>query len=130
RDPEVAVHCYERACKLYTGPFLPEDLYAEWPFLVREELNKAYLSMCRKLATYYLASGNYEATLTWAQAMLTIDRCEEDAYRFLIRAYAASGRRTEALRRYQQCQQALAEELGVSPMQETQLVLQTILHGE
>jgi DNA-binding SARP family transcriptional activator len=122
-----AALCYERACRLCSGPFLTEDLYAEWSFLLREELTKAHLTMCSKLAEYNLERGNYEAAIAWAQAILKIDRCDEDAYQLLMRAYAASGRRSEALRRYQQCQQALAEELGVSPMPETQQLLQTIL---
>lgn len=129
-NPAEAALCYERACKLYTGPFLTEDLYAGWSFLTREELTKNYLIMCQKLAEYHLKSGNHEATLAWAQAILKIDRCDEDAYQLLMRAYAASGRRSEALRRYQQCQQALAEELRVSPMPETQQLLQAILHGQ
>lgn len=121
---------YEQACKFYTGPFLVEDLYAEWSFLAREELTKAYLAMCNWLADYYLANGGYEIALTWAAAILKIDRCDEEAYRQLMRALAATGRRSEALRRYQQCQQALAEELGVQPMPETQQLLQAIIRGD
>ncbi|HEU5383696.1 MAG TPA: BTAD domain-containing putative transcriptional regulator [Ktedonobacteraceae bacterium] len=128
-SPDETAELYERACKLHNGTFLAEDLYAEWSFPWREELTRAYLTMCGKLARYYLEAGQHEATLIWAQNILTIDRCDEDAYRLLIRAYAASGRRSEALRRYQQCQQVLMEELGVQPMPETQRLLQTILHA-
>jgi len=121
---------YEQACKLYTGPLLMEDLYAEWSFLVREESTRAYLAMCGWLADYSLANGDYEMALTWASAILKIDRSDEEAYRQLMRALAATGRRNEALRRYQQCQQALAEDLGIQPMPETQQLLQAIIQGD
>lgn len=125
---EAAAH-YERACELYRGPLLVEDLYAEWSFLQREELAKAYLDMCGKLAEYYLDAGKFEQAVDRAQAILKLDHCDEGAYRLLMRVYAAQGRRSEVLRRYQQCQQALAAELGLQPMLETQQLLQTILHA-
>lgn len=124
-----AMALYERACKLYSGPFLPEDLYAEWSFLTREELTKTYLTMCDALAEFALAHGNYHAAMQWANAILKVDRCEEQAHRQLIRAYAALKRRSEALRQYQLCQQILKDELGVQPMPETQRLLQTLLQG-
>ena len=124
-----AATLYERACNLYTGPFLAEDLYAEWSFMLREELSRMYLTMCSRLAEYHLERGNHEAAMTWAGVILKIDRCDENAYQQLMRASAASGKRSKALRCYQQCQQALAEELDVAPTPETQQLLQTILHG-
>jgi DNA-binding SARP family transcriptional activator len=124
-----AAALYERACHLYTGPFLVEDLYAEWSFMLREELSRMYLTMCSRLAEFHLERGNHETAMTWAGAILKIDRCDENAYQQLMRASAAAGKRSEALRCYQQCQQALAEELDVAPTSETQQLLQTILHG-
>src|SRR5579884_1517762 len=128
-DGYEAMALYERACKLYTGPFLPEDLYAEWSFIAREELTKAYLTMCYALAESALAKGNYHVAIQWATAILKVDRCEEQAHRQLMRAYAALKRRSEALRQYRLCQQILRDELGVPPMPETQRLLQTLLQG-
>ena len=124
-----AMALYEQACKLYNGPFLPEDLYAEWSFIAREELTKIYLTMCYALAESALAKGNYHVAVQWATAILKVDRCEEQAHRQLMRAYAALKRRSEALRQYQLCQQILRDELGVQPMPETQRLLQTLLQG-
>ncbi len=58
------------------------------------------------------------------------NRCDEEAYRRLMRAYAAQGRRSEALRQYQQCQKVLGEELGVQPMPETQKLFHLLVNGE
>ena len=125
----AAVTLYEKACHMYTGPFLAEDLYAEWSFIQREELSKVYVVMCDRLAEFNLETGCYEAAAKWASAILKVDRCDEQAHRQLIRAYAAQGRRSEALRQYQQCQRVLGEELGVQPMPETQHLLQMLLKG-
>lgn len=129
RNVLIIADYYKQACKLYTGPFLVEDLYAEWSFLAREETSRMYLTMCEWLANYALTTSDYETALTWTAAILKIDRCHEEAYRLSMQALAALGRRSEAVRRYQQCQRALAEELGVQPMAETQQVLQTIMRG-
>jgi DNA-binding SARP family transcriptional activator len=130
RDGEARVAHYEKACNLYTGPFLVEDLYADWPCTRREELSKTYMAMCSQLAEFHLERNCYETAATWASAILKVDRCDEEAHRQLIRAYAAAGRRTKALRQYQECQRILAEELGVQPMPETQNLFHMLLNGE
>ncbi len=121
---------YERACDLYTGPFLSEDLYADWSFMQREQLNQVYLAMCSVLAEYYLEACHYEDAARWNIAILKENRCDEEAHRQLMRIYAAQGRRSEALRQYQLCERILAEELGVQPMPETMSLFQAILNNE
>ena len=59
--------------------------------------------------------------------ILTENRCDETAYRQLMQAYAAQGRRSEALRQFQHCKQILHEELGISPTPETTHVYHSIL---
>jgi DNA-binding SARP family transcriptional activator len=129
RDSETRASYYEQACQLYSGPFLAEDVYAEWSYLPREELMKTYVIMCDKLAEYNLQSQCYEAAEKWASAILQVDRCDEEAYRQLIRAYATQGRRSEALRQYQQCQRVLSKELGIQPAPETQELFYMLVNG-
>jgi DNA-binding SARP family transcriptional activator len=128
-ERDKAVPCYEQACQLYTGPFLSEDLYADWSFFQREQLCQTYLSMCSSLASYYLDTYRYPHAIQWATTMLKENKCDEGAHQQLMRAYAAEGRRTEALRQYQRCQQVLDEELGISPMPETIELSQMIQDG-
>jgi DNA-binding SARP family transcriptional activator len=123
----AAVPLFEKACQLYNGTFLIEDLYAEWSFLLREELNKFYITMCSRLATLSLKNQNHEAARRCAMAILKVDRCDEEAYRLLIQASAALGHRSEAVRYYHQCQKVLSEELGVPPMPETQQLAHLLL---
>ena len=127
---DVAVASYERACLLYTGPFLAEDTYADWSFMQREQFSQMYLDMCSTLAEHYLAVGRYEQAIERAAAILKENRCDEGAHRQLIRAYAAEGRRSQALRQYQNCQRVLDEELGVQPLPETANLVLTLLSSK
>jgi DNA-binding SARP family transcriptional activator len=126
----AAIVQYEAACRLYTGPFLPEDLYADWPLIQREQLRQAHLVMCVALAEHYLEVGHYEDVAKWASAMLKENRCDEVAHRLLIRVYAAEGRRSEALRQYQHCERVVAEELGMPLMPETVNLFHATLSGQ
>ncbi len=121
---------YEKACHLYRGPFLPEDMYSDWSFLRREQLSKIYLSMCGVLTDYYLSVKRYEDAAKWAISRLEENHCDEVAYRQLIQIYIAQGRRSEALQQYQRCEHILREELGVQPLSETVRIFQTLLADE
>jgi DNA-binding SARP family transcriptional activator len=121
---------FERACDLYTGPFLSEDLYADWSFMQRGHLSQVYLIMCNALAEYYLEAGRYEDAMRLIGAILKENRCDEMAHRQLMQTYAAQGRRSDALHQYQLCARILAEELGAQPMPETISLFQAILNNE
>jgi LuxR family transcriptional regulator, maltose regulon positive regulatory protein len=95
---------FEKACQLYAGPYLTEDLYADWSFMRREQLSHIYLSMCGILADNYLEAARYEDTVKWATAILKENQSDEAAHRQLIRAYFALGRRSDALRQFHRCQ--------------------------
>jgi DNA-binding SARP family transcriptional activator len=127
---EERVASYERACSLYTGPFLSEDQYADWSFLLREHFSQIYLTMCRVLTEHYLQIQCYEDAAKWAIAILAENCCDEAAYRQLIQVYAAQGRRSEAVQQYHRCKQILHQELGVQPLPETTHLFQTIVADE
>ena len=121
---------YEKACRLYTGPFLTEDLYADWSFIRRDQLHQTYLMICGSLVEYYLEAGSYEDAIKWAKAILKENLCDEAAHRYLIRAYALSRRRSEALQQYKRCQSVLFTELGVQPTPETMNLFYAIQSDE
>lgn len=125
----AAVPHFEAACRLYTGPYLTEDLYADWSVIRREQLAQAYLTMCAALAGRYLDDGALDEAARWANATLAENRCDEVAYRQLMCAYARQGRRSEALRLYQRCERVLEAELGVEPMPATRDLFERILQG-
>ncbi|HBE24966.1 MAG TPA: hypothetical protein DDW33_04680 [Ktedonobacter sp.] len=130
RTSEGRVAFYEQACSLYTGPFLPEDIYADWSFLQREQLSQKYLAMCRVLAHHYQKMNHYEEAARWATLILKEDHCDEAAHRQLIQVFKAQGRRSEAFKQYQRCERILRDELGVQPAPETVREFRTLVAGE
>ena len=126
----AAIPCYEKACKLYTRPFLLEDLFSDWSFLHRKHLSQVFEEMCHILSSFYLEDQNYEAASYWALKILAANNCDEAAYRLLMSIYAREGKRHEALQLYFRCQRILQEELNVSLMPETEILYQSILNGD
>ena len=124
---DEAITHYERACRFYTGPFLAEELYADWTFLRRAQLSQGFLTMCHALTEYYLDNGRCEDAVQWGSAILEEDPCDEGAHRKLMQAYVAGGRRSEALRQFQRCESILHNELNAMPMPETVSLFQSIL---
>jgi DNA-binding SARP family transcriptional activator len=128
--PPTAIEHYENACQLYIGPFLVEDLYADWSQIRREQLVQMYLTMCAALVEHCLANERYDPAIDWAGRILSENRCDEAAYRQLMRAYSATGRRTDALRQFQRCKRSLNEEMGIEPASETIALFQRLQRGE
>ena len=130
RSTEERIIFYEKACQLYTGPFLSEDLYADWSFLLREQFNQMYITMCRTLGTYYFQMHSYEEAAKWATLILAQDRCDEAAHHQLMQIYAAQGTRSKAIQQYHYCEQMLHRELGIQPLQTTTQLFQTLVDGK
>jgi DNA-binding SARP family transcriptional activator len=85
--------------------------------------------MCSALAEYHLGEQHHDTAITWANAVVKENPCDERAHQILMRAYAASGRRSEALRQYARCQQILKDELGLEPLDETRQVFADLFHS-
>lgn len=127
---ESAIGYYERACHIYSRPFLVEDIYADWSFVRREQLRQIHIYMCTALAEHYLAAHTYSKAAHWATVIIEENRCDEVAYRLLMKAYALDGRRGDALRQFQRFQEILLAELGMQPVPETIALYQAIVSGE
>ncbi|MBV9328161.1 MAG: hypothetical protein JO352_30975 [Chloroflexi bacterium] len=127
---KAAITHYEAACRLYSGPFLPEDLYAEWSQIRRQQVTQAYLSMCGAVTEHLQTTCKWDAAADWALRILEENHCDESAYRQLMRAYACQGKRSEAIRQFRRCEHVLEDELGVRPMQDTRALFDCIVRGE
>jgi two-component SAPR family response regulator len=123
-NPEAAVSSYRSAIDLYQGDYLPEALYQDWASAERERLLTLYLSTASRLAELLLAAGADQEAIALAEAVLGRDRCWEEAYRVLMRAYAGRGNRPQVIRTYHRCVSALGDELDLPPMPETTRIFQ------
>ncbi|MFZ2359070.1 MAG: AAA family ATPase, partial [Anaerolineae bacterium] len=119
----------EAAVTLYRGPFMagfdlpgaPE--YEAWQAQTARQLEIHTLSLIERLVAHYTAAGDTPAAIRCAQRYLALDELAEAMHGRLIGLYVAAGDRAAAQRQYEQCALLLEQELGVSPLPETQAAL-------
>jgi DNA-binding SARP family transcriptional activator len=119
----------EAAARLWTGEPLPEERYSDWAAGWRERLSSLHADVLSALAATHGQAGDHAAAARAARALVDLDPLDENAQRLLMGAYAAAGKRGEALRQFLECRRALVEELGIEPEAETLALQRRILAG-
>lgn len=127
-DEETARREMEGAVELYRGEYL-QSFYSDWCRRQREELRQLYLDMRDRLARLAWQLEQFDESRRHWQAMLVADPCLENAHLGLMRYYLRLGKRSLALRQYQQCKETLHTELGVGPGTGIQNFYQRYLAG-
>gem|GEM_PF-2065126 len=120
----------EQAIKLYTGDFLPEDLYEDWAVERRESLRRTYLEMLKHAALLYAERQEYAVAIEQLCTVLQHEPADESVQRTLMRLYSQVGERHLALRLYQQSSKFLRTELGIEPSAETTAVYEALLQEQ
>jgi predicted ATPase/DNA-binding SARP family transcriptional activator/DNA-binding CsgD family transcriptional regulator len=106
---------YRAAMDLYPGELLPEDRYEAWVEERREELRGTYLSLLSELAALYEGRKAFGPAIEALQRVVAEEPSQEEAHAALMRLYALSGRRREALLQYEVLREALSRELDAEP---------------
>jgi DNA-binding SARP family transcriptional activator len=125
----------KEAVGLYRGPFLEgfsisdSVSFEAWVSLKRDELTHDVLTALHQLVDYYQYQQAYEPALRYAWRSVELAPWQEEGYRQLMTLLTLSGQRSEALRQYERCRVALAEELGVDPALETEQLYEQIQSG-
>lgn len=109
-----------QAVELYRGEFLAgfgldEQAFEEWLRAERERLRQLTLKTLARLLAHQAAGEALEPAIQTGARLLAIDPANQGAHRALMQLYARQGRRSEALRQYRSCCEALMRELGVHP---------------
>jgi DNA-binding SARP family transcriptional activator/TolB-like protein/Flp pilus assembly protein TadD len=115
----------ERAVDLYRGPLLDgvelaEPGFQDWVLTQRRRLHEAACRACRSLLINGEPSEAAPRAIEFAQRLLTLDGCDEEGHRALMRLYAGEGNIGLALRQYQTCGAALLREIGAQASAETE----------
>ena len=118
---------YEAALDLHAGELLPEDRYESWADARRAALLELHGALCVELAGLY---GDDAQAVAALQRALAVDPLAEPAHRALMRLYAATGRRQQALAQYQLLRQQLDAELAAEPDPETRGLYRELLAPE
>lgn len=127
-DPGRAADEAGRARGVLVRPFLP-GIEGPWVDDRRRELQLTALRGLELLADARLALGQHGYAARAAEDAIALDALRESAHRSLVRALVASGNGAAALRAYERCRRLLADELGVDPSPETQLLQRELLHA-
>ena len=117
------------AIDLYSGELLPEDRYEPWVQDRRAELRELYLSLLIEVATLYEERKEFELGIEALGRVVAEEPAHEGARVGLMRPYALSGRRREALRHYERLREALFKEFGREPEAATTRLQQEIWAG-
>lgn len=108
----------KNAVALYQDDLLPGS-YQDWILFERERLQNMYLLMLDKLIGYLQYHGEYEVAQSYGATILRYDPARERTHRQMMHLYYLAGDRTAALRQFERCVSALAQELGVKPERTT-----------
>jgi DNA-binding SARP family transcriptional activator len=129
---DECVSLYQQALALYPADFLsgfhlPDSAeYDHWQLNQQEWLRRELAGVMRGLAHYEAEAKRFESAIAYARRWLALDELHEPAYRLLMRLFAASGQRSEALRQYRQCVDVLNRELASPPEDETSQLYEAI----
>ncbi len=104
--------------------------YDDWQLAQREWLRREFADTLRMLSLYHSRTPQYDQAIKYAQQWLAVDPLHEPAHRQLMRLYAVSGQRNEAIRQYKQAVEILDAELATTPEDETTQLYETILSGQ
>jgi adenylate cyclase len=93
--------------------------FDDWQLFQAEVLHRELASALERLERWHSAQGEFELAVGYARRRLALDPLDEEAHGQLMRLYAWSGRRSAALRQYEECVAVLQDQLGVSPQEAT-----------
>jgi predicted ATPase/DNA-binding SARP family transcriptional activator/DNA-binding CsgD family transcriptional regulator len=111
RDPAA----YRAALNLYAGDLLPNDRYEEWAEDRRTELRQIYLALLVEMAALCEELGDLGSAIDALRQAVSEEPAHEEAHAGLMRLYARSGHRYQALRQYEQLRETLRRRFGTEP---------------
>ena len=124
--PDLAVtERLERAVSLAQGPLLEgfslsdSAPFEEWLLLRREHYRRQLVTGLDSLCSTYESLGAHALALAHARRRAGLEPWQEAGQRQLLRLLALSGRRSEALSRFEAFRRSLHDELGAEPARET-----------
>jgi DNA-binding SARP family transcriptional activator/tetratricopeptide (TPR) repeat protein len=117
----------QAAVALYRGDLLEgfslkEPAFEDWLRVERERLRSKSVGALKKLLAHHVRQrgpDSVDSAVQVAVRLLALEPFDETVHRALMRLYAESGRRSAALRQYEDCVELLGRELGVEPESET-----------
>jgi DNA-binding SARP family transcriptional activator len=127
RRPEKVMDSYHKAIRLYRGPLFEDDGASEWYLPEQRRLKDLYGQALEQVAEIHFQLGELPEALQFGQLAVSNDPCSEAIHRLLMRCYASQHQQQLVGRQYRVCANALREEFGVSPSDETTQLLHALI---
>jgi LuxR family transcriptional regulator, maltose regulon positive regulatory protein len=118
-----------KAAALFSGEYLPDDLYADWTTVERERLRLAYERVLARLAEAYALQGEYAKSTHICRDALAVYPTAEIFVAHLLRYSIYTDETARALRAYAMLCAALDRELGVEPDATIIAMAERLRHG-
>jgi DNA-binding SARP family transcriptional activator/predicted ATPase len=93
--------------------------FDDWALFQAEALRRELAGALERLVHWHTTQREFEPAIGYARRRLALDPLDEGAHRQLMRLHAWSGRRSAALRQYEECMALLDDQLGVPPQEAT-----------
>lgn len=113
----------EELAALYRVEPLIEDRYEDWATPLRAHIQRTWLQTCRRCAEALRARRELEPALLWLERALETEPLDEGDFQQVLQILIESGRRSEAMKRFQEFEKRLRSELGIEPSPETHALL-------
>lgn len=114
---DEAISAFQKAEALYQGPFM-EGYYADWAVYLKENLEIKFTEILETMMEHFFGKERYEVACDYANRLLQIDNCHQEAHITLMTSYIEQGKPAQAIRQYQACSQVFKDELNLSPPSE------------
>ncbi len=105
--------------ELLDGLTIRESDYEDWLLMARARLSRLAYQAADRLARLLVDQDRIDEAIEVLERRLSMDPACEPAHRELMDLLARIGRRSDALRQYQICKDALQRALGMEPSAET-----------
>lgn len=113
------------AVNLWQSPFMHGFTVAnsiqfdDWQFAEGEALRRELTETLDRMIEYYFSIEDWQAGARYARQWVQVDALNELGYRRLMQALASQGKRSEALKVFDECTLILTAELGLAPQEST-----------
>jgi WD40 repeat protein/DNA-binding SARP family transcriptional activator len=114
---------------VYRGELLP-GFYDDWVLRERERLEAVFERKMSDLLDRLVAERCWPDVLATAERWIAVGQVPEPAYRALMLAHSERGDQARLATVYQRCRQALFEELGATPSEQTRRLFDDLARGQ
>ena len=121
KDYESVIEPCEEALALYKSGLLPQDLYSEWLYEHRENIENRYRQALDECARSHMKQGHYESPLQLLERLYIASPYDDEAICLLMCCYFNKHRPNLALKLYQDYEARLTLENMVPSLQASTL---------